>query len=597
MRQQAGFWLTLTLGSFLLVCPPCGPDNKSVDARREQLRQLISQEREYELREAPAFLATFTGDYRFNDHWGDFSLAHEEPRKRAFESWLSRFEAVDTGGFPEQEKLNQLLMVRNLREEIESIEFRDYELAVNDGIQLWFPQIVDTSPFDSTRHYEDYLVRLRQLPAVINQLIEVFRKGADDHLTPWRPLLEEAGQQCKSIASPGGEANVFSRPIAHFPDAVANSDRKRLHDDILAAVDKEVRPAYLKLSRFILTEYAPKSRREPGVWSLPQGDARYHFAIRQVTGSDMDPETIHELGLREVARIEGEQLSIARNLGFPDLKSLGDSFRSNPPLVATSREQILEIYRSYVAGMESRLPQFFGLLPHAPVDVRPVAEYAEKEAALAQYSPGTLDGLRPGLVYVNTGDYQHRSLLRAESTAYHEGVPGHHLQMSVAQTLTDLPPFRRMAGYDAYQEGWALYAEHLAKEMGFYQNSYSDYGRLSSEMVRAIRLVVDTGVHHKRWTRQQMVDFFHEHSSEDERDIQSEVDRCIGSPAQALAYKLGELEILKLRERTRTEFGNQFDIRAFHDEILNAGALPLDVLDARVTAWIAAKVPGKSGYR
>jgi uncharacterized protein (DUF885 family) len=245
--------------------------------------------------------------------------------------------------------------------------------------------------------------------------------------------------------------------------------------------------------------------------------------------------------------------------------------------------------------MEPQLPKLFGLLPKTRVEVRPVEEFQEKESASAFYLQGTPDGSRPGAVYVNTGDFAHRTLMSIESTAYHEGVPGHHLQISIAQTLPGLPPFRQQAGYTGYIEGWALYSEHLGKEVGFYQDPYSDYGHLSDELLRAIRLVLDTGVHFKHWTRQQMIDFFHAHSSEDEPSVQAETDRYIAIPAQALAYKLGQLEILKLRDRAQSELGSKYDMRAFHDEILNGGALPLDVLDTRANAWIAAQKSAKTG--
>jgi uncharacterized protein (DUF885 family) len=345
----------------------------------------------------------------------------------------------------------------------------------------------------------------------------------------------------------------------------------------------------LKLANYLATEYAPKGRTEPGLWSLPDGDARYRFAIQLNTTTDMDPEAIHELGLKEVTRIEGEQLAIAKKLGFADLKSFRASLPSNKKLIPTSRDQIVETYRHYIAQMQPELPKLFGLLPKTEVQVQPVQPFREKEAAAADYSQGTPDGSRPGIVYVNTSDFQHRSLISCESTAYHEGVPGHHMQISIAQTLPGLPAFRQQAGYTAYAEGWALYSERLGKDIGFYQEPYSDYGRLSDELLRADRLVLDTGVHFKHWTRQQMVDFFHEHSSEDEPDIQAETDRYIAIPGQALAYKLGQLKILELRERAQKELGSKYDIKAFHDEILNGGALPLDVLDARVSAWIAAQ--------
>jgi uncharacterized protein (DUF885 family) len=579
--------------SCLIAAPLHGADAKSLEARRAQLKQLLSEEWEYELRESPEE-ATTIGDYRYNDRWSDISLAHVQVQKQDALQWVSRFEAVDTTGFPEQEKLNRTLMLRNLKDRIEGIDFKTYEMPIDqlNGVQLQLPEFVPIIPFDSTKHYEDYLARLHRVPQFIDDLIAVLQQGEKDKLMPPRFLLEKTVGQCKSIAEPAGEANVFGQPVAHFPDAVPAPDRKRLQDAIVAVVDGEVRPAYGKLANFIATDYAPKGRTEPGVWALPEGEALYRFDIRQLTTTSMDPEAIHELGLKEVARIEGEELAIANKLGFSDLKSFHDSLKSNSKLIPTSREHILGTFRMYVAQMQPQLTKLFGLLPKTKLEVRPVQEYREKEAAFAEYNQGTPDGSRPGIVYVNTGDYAHRSLLEVESTAYHEGIPGHHMQISIAQTLPDLPTFRQQAFYSAYTEGWALYAERLGKDIGFYRDPYSDYGRLSSEMLRAIRLVIDTGVHSKHWTRQQMVDFFHEHSDESEPDVQAETDRYIAWPAQALAYKLGQLEILKLRERAKTELGGKYDTRAFHDEILNGGALPLDVLDGRVTAWIDSQKAG-----
>ncbi len=567
-----------------------GADAAPLNARQQQFKQLLADEWEYELREAPE-RATSIGDYRYNDRWSDISLAHVQQQKKDEQNWLTRFEAVDTTGFTEQEKLSEALMMRNLKEEIEDIDLKNYEMPVDqfNGLQIGLAQFVADIPFATTKQYEDYIARLHQIPRVLDELTELMQQGMKDKLMPPRYLLEKTVDQCKSIADPAGEANAFGQPAAHFPDTIPVADRKRLHDAIVAVVDNEVRPAYTKLGTFIATDYAPHGRTEPGVWSLPDGDARYRFAIRKMTTTTMDPEQIHELGLQQVSEIEAQQLAIAQKLGFSNLKDFRASLKTNPKLIPTSREQILDTYRHYIAQMQPELPKLFGLLPKTKVEVRPVQEYREKDAAAAEYDQGTPDGSRPGVVYVDTGDYQHRSLISDESTAYHEGVPGHHMQISIAQTLPGLPAFRQQAFYSAYQEGWALYAERLGKDIGFYQNPYSDYGRLSDEMLRAVRLVVDTGVHYKHWTRQQMVDFFHEHSSEDEPDVQAETDRYIAWPAQALAYKLGQLEILKLRARAQAELGSHYDIRAFHDEILDGGALPLDVLDTRVTTWIDAQ--------
>lgn len=587
--------LALSLILALTLASVRGADTSSIDARRQQLKQLVAEEWEYELRESPE-QATFVGDYRYNDRWSDSSLAHIPQYKQDNQKWLAQFEAVDTAGFPEQEKLNQSLMVRNLKERLEFIDLKTYEMPIDqfNGVHLQLAQFVAAVPLDSTKHYEDYLSRLHQIPKVFADITEVLLQGEKDKLMPPRFLLEKTVVQCKSIAEPAGEANAFGQPVAHFADTVPAADRTRLHDAIVAAVDNEVRPAYSKLANFIATDYAPKGRTEPGLWALPDGDKRYRFAIRQMTTTDMEPEAIHQLGLKEVKHIEDEQLSIAKKLGFADLPSFRASLKTNPKLVATSREQILEKYRLYIGQMEPQLPKLFGLLPKTRVEIRATQEYREKEASGAEYTQGTPDGSRPGVVYVNTGDLEHRTLTDIESTAYHEGVPGHHMQISIAQTLPELPAFRQQAGYTAYIEGWALYAERLGKEIGFYQDPYSDYGRLSDEQLRAIRLVLDTGVHYKHWTRQQMVDFFHAHSSDDEPDLQAETDRYIAYPGQALAYKLGQLDILKLRALAQTELGGKYDVRAFHDEILDGGALPLDVLDARVALWVAAQKSGKA---
>ena len=562
----------------------------TLSARRQSLQRALTDEWEYESRESPE-AATSYGDYRYNDKWSDVSLAHVAQREKDARQFLKRFEQIDTAGLPEQEQIDQQLMVRKYEEALEDIRFKNYLMPVDqfNGIQIQLPQIVSIVPLDSVKHYEDYLARLNQIPKVLEQTMDVLREGERQKLLPPKYLLEKVVSQCESIARAAGEESAFATPLKQFPASIPAADQKRLREAILQSIDHDVRPAYTKLAGFIETDYAPKGRTEPGLWALPDGDARYRFQVRAQTTTDMTPEAIHQLGLAQVHEIEGQMTAIAHKLGFADLKSFRASLATNPKLRPTSREQLLQLYRSYIADMEPKLPQLFGLLPKAHVKVMPVQSYREAEAAGAEYNEGTPDGSRPGIVYVNTSDYAHRSLLDVEATAYHEGVPGHHMQISIAQELTGLPPFRQHAQYNAYVEGWALYAEQLGKELGFYQDPYSDYGRLTSDLFRACRLVVDTGVHYKHWTRQQMVDFFHEHSDESEPDLQAEVDRYIAYPAQALSYKLGQLEFLKLRAEAKTQLGARFDIRKFHDEMLDGGALPLDVLATRTQAWLAGQ--------
>jgi uncharacterized protein (DUF885 family) len=322
---------------------------------------------------------------------------------------------------------------------------------------------------------------------------------------------------------------------------------------------------------------------------LPDGDAYYAFRIRQSTTLNKTAAEIHQIGLDEVKRDETEMLAIVHKLGFADLKSFNAALKNNPKEHPSSKEQLIDAYRGYIAQMRPKLPQLFGTLPKAKLEVVEMPSYIAKDQAEAFYDQGSADGKRPGKVDVNTYNFAERSLAGVEAVAYHEGIPGHHLQISIAQELTGLPEFRKQSYYTAYTEGWGLYSERLGKEIGFYQDPYSDYGRLEADIWRAIRLVVDTGVHSQHWTRQQMVDYFHEHTAMDDTNIQAEVDRYIAWPGQALGYKMGQLKILELRERAKTALGPKFDIRAFHDEVLDSGALPMDVLEQRVNDWIATQ--------
>jgi len=577
--------LILAISATFAIAAQAAPAD--VDTRVKALNDLLAEQWQYNLKESPEF-ATILGDYRYNDKWSDITLAHAAQQKKDAQGWIKRFEAIDTSGFSEQDRLNKELMVQQLKDGIRAYDLKLNEMPIDqfNGAHLQFPQFVPALPFETTKHYEDYLARLNQVPTLFDQLIDILKQGEKDKLLPPKYLLEKVVKQCQAIAEPSGEASVFGKPVAKFPDGVPEADRKRLHDAIIAAVDGKVRPAYAKLADFIAKDYAPKGRVEPGLWSLPNGDALYKFDVEQQTTTNKSPQEIHDIGLAEVKRIEGEMSKVAVKLGYKDLADMRAKLDKDPKTHATSRQEIVDLYKKYIAQMQPKLPELFGLLPKTNVEVLPVEEFREKEASGAQYNQGTPDGKRPGRVYVNTYDFSNRTTTNIETTAYHEGVPGHHMQIAIAQTLPGLPPFRQQAGYTAYAEGWALYSERLGEEVGFYQDPLSYYGHLSDELLRADRLVLDTGVHFKHWNRQQMVDFFHEHSSQDEPSIQSETDRYIAYPGQALAYKLGQLKILELRAQAKKELGDKFSIRDFHDEILNGGALPLDVLEKRVTAWI-----------
>jgi uncharacterized protein (DUF885 family) len=570
---------------------PAPPD---LQTRRDALNRLLAEQWEHFLSTHPE-LASILGDKRWNDKLSDFSDATIAAELARSQDFLRRFEAIDTTGFPEQEALNKALMVRNLREDIEGARFQEWLMPVNQisGIHLYAPQLAPFLSFTTSKDYEDLITRYHGLPGLFDQTTQHMRKGMAAGLMPPKFLLEKVVAQVEGIAAAKPESSPFAEPLARFPKEMPEAEKERLRAKMLAAVRDDILPAYARFAKFLKEEYVPKGRAEVGLWALPDGEARYAFRVKSSTTTEMTPEQIHQVGLREVARIEGEMLKVAKKLGFNDLASLNAAIEKNPDLHARSRQQIIDLYKQHIDAMYTKLPQLFGRLPKARVEVLPTEEYREKEASGAEYNQGTPDGSRPGRVMVNTGDPEKRKIINIESTAYHEGVPGHHLQITIAQELPILPPFRQQGNYTAFAEGWALYSERLGEEVGFYQDPYSEYGHLQDEMLRAIRLVVDTGLHYKHWTRDQVVQFFHDHSAIDEVEVQSETDRYIVWPGQALAYKVGQMKITELRERAQKALGSRFDVRRFHDEVLGAGALPMDVLEARIDAWIAAQKAAK----
>jgi uncharacterized protein (DUF885 family) len=564
-----------------------------VAARRKALADLITEHWEYNLKTNPEF-ASILGDKRYNDRWSDNTPAAIDANLKELAAFRQRFEAIDTTGFPEQEALNKTLMVRDLKETLDNARFKNWEMPVaqNYGIHIQAAQFVQFLPFDTVKDYDDYLTRLKTFPRVMDETLALMRAGLADHLMPPKFLLAKVADQADGIAKQKAEDSPFAMPLSKFPKAVSDSEQKRLREQILGAIRDQVVPAYVKFAAYVRSDYAPAGRTEPGVWSLPDGDARYAALVKSSTTTDMTPEEIHQLGLREVARIEGEMQKVAEQLHFKDWKALSASIEADPKLHAHSRQEIVDLYSKYIAQMNDKLPQLFGLLPKGKCIVKPIEEFREKEASGAEYNQGTPDGSRPGIVMVNTGDFAKRKTINIETTAYHEGVPGHHMQIAIAQELPDLPQFRAQGGNTAYVEGWALYAEDLGREVGFYQDPYNLYGHYMDEMLRAIRLVVDTGFHSKHWTRDQVVQFFHDHSGIDEVEVQSETDRYIAVPSQALGYKIGQLKIKELREHAKQELGPKFDIKSYHDQVLGAGALPLDVLANRIDSWIAAVKAG-----
>ncbi|HXM09459.1 MAG TPA: DUF885 domain-containing protein [Terriglobales bacterium] len=564
---------------------------QSLEVRRAELNRLLADEWEYTLRTQPE-LATQVGDDRYNDRLSDFSdKAIADDLEHTRES-LARFDAIDVTGFSEQEKLNRGLMLRSLREALESAPFKDWEMPATQfgGIHLGYAGLPFDTPFRNAKDYEDYLSRLHQIPRVLEQAMGHMRDGLRDHLMPPKYLLEKVSSQAQGIADDTLDKSPFTDPLHKFPESVSEAERKQLREKIEAAVKNEVAPAYAKFAKFVREDYAPYGRLDPGIWALPDGEARYRFAVRHQTTSNFTADQIHQLGLKSVAEIETQMLTIAKAQGFSDLKSFNQHIQLDPNLHAKSGQQLFDLYTHYRDQMYTKLPELFGRLPKNKLAVVPMESFRSASSPPADYSIGAGDGSRPGRINVNEYAPEKRLLLNVEAIAYHEGVPGHHLQFSIAQELTGLPPFRKFnLDLNAYTEGWAFYSERLGKEVGFYQDPYSDYGRLQNEIWRAVRWVVDTGVHSQHWTRQQMIDYFHEHTAMDDENINTEVDRYIAWPAQALSYKMGQMKILELRAKAQQQLGPKFDIRAFHDAILDQGPLPLDLLETKINGWIAAQ--------
>ena len=556
---------------------------KPVADRLAAQNALFEEQYESDLRKFPE-RATAFGDYRYNDKLAEYSLEAIVQRHKTDEAFLARLEAIPSAGFSDQDQLSHDLLVRVLQQRIADFDLKEYEMPINqqNGIHTGLADLPLSVPLDSVKHYEDYIARLHQIPRVLSQTTEVLRAGMKDKLMPVRFLLEKLPVQCQGII----DADPFILPTKKYPASISLEDHKRLTQQITDAINSDVVPAYKTFATFLSTEYAPQGRTTLSITSLPDGEKRYQNDIYARTTTHMTPDEIHQLGLREINRIQAEMTAIAKKEGFADLASFRASLKTNPKYIPTSAEQILDDFRRYIAQMEPKLPQLFTLLPKSPVTVEAIPAF--QSAAATHYVTGTPDGKRPGRVVVATSNFADRSLIDDEAIAYHEGIPGHHMQLSVQQQLTGLPKFRLHGlGFNAYIEGWALYAEQLGKEVGFYQDPFSDYGRLSSELFRAVRLVVDTGIHSEGWTRDQVVDFFRKSGAVDEPTIQSETDRYIAWPAQALSYKLGQLKFRELRERAQKELGPKFDIRSFHDEMLDGGTLPLDLLEARTDKWIA----------
>ncbi|HUD71155.1 MAG TPA: DUF885 domain-containing protein [Dongiaceae bacterium] len=567
----------------------------SADAGPEgrALATLLDENWEWRLREYPT-LATAVGDPRYDHLWGDASLAAHERRAGELRGFLNRARAIPAGRLDTAARLNHELFLYEMDLAVAGLRFRDEMMPLSQmsGVHQDVADIVQISPRRHLADLQNIEARLRAVGVLVDQTIEAMREGAARGLTPPRAILVPVPDQIAGQIADDPASSPIARLIASdLPEGIDLAARTRQLAAITRAVGEVVTPAFRKLRTFLVDDYLPRCRQSLGLSTLPDGEAWYAHSIRAMTSCDLGPKAIHDLGLSEVARIRGEMLAVVGDTGFKgDLPALLHHLRSDPRFFFDDKEALLMSYRDICKRLDAALPRLFRTLPRLPYGVVPVPEYSEKVQTTAYYYPGSAETGRAGYFYANTYDLAARPKWEMESLTAHEAVPGHHLQIALAQELDGVPAFRRHGHHTAFVEGWGLYAEALGGEMGLYKDPFSKFGRLTYEMWRAVRLVVDTGLHAFGWSRDQAIAYFEAQAGKAGHDIRVEVDRYLAWPGQALAYKLGELKIKELRQRATAALGEAFDLRAFHDAVLLAGALPLPVLERRVDTWIASVV-------
>lgn len=557
----------------------------------KQTKKFIADQWEAWMRWDPLF-ATSCGDHRFNDILPEAGEEHYVSWRAQLAAFRRRLQKVDCRALPPADRLNCEIFARMLDFEIAGLDHHGYRLPLSKagGFHMYFPDLYLFSPFNSVHDYENYLARLEALPRYFDESIDLLRLGLRTGYVPSRVTLEGVDKSLRAQIVTDPVKSIFYKPFERFPASMGRGDQQHLTAAAQNTIRGSVVPAYQALLRFLETEYIPGSRAGIAASDLPDGRAYYQDRIRYFTTLELSPEEIHATGLSEVKRIRGDMESVIRKTGFKgDFGAFIEFLRSDPRFFVASPETLMEKSALVLKRMDGELPRLFKTLPRLPYGIREIPAFSAPGQTAAYYQPGSGDGTVAGNYYVNTYDLASRPLYEIEALSLHEAVPGHHLQIALQQELGDLPNFRRFAGFTSFVEGWALYSESLGMEVGFYQDSYSDFGRLSYEMWRACRLVVDTGMHALSWTRQQAIDFMAENTSSTLLNITNEVDRYIAWPGQALAYKLGELKIRELRALAEKELGAGFNLREFHDVVLLGGAVPLDVLEARVREWVAGQ--------
>jgi uncharacterized protein (DUF885 family) len=567
-------------------------NNSKQQPEAERLNQLIGLLFDYAMLEFPEF-STYIGHEQGHDRWTDNSFAAAQRREQDERQTLKILETIERDKLTGIDRLNYDLLLQRSRDGVAGQRFDNEVFRVTQlsGPQQSISRMINMMPASTEAQYQNIIARLEAADRQVDQAIAWMRKGLEKGVTPPAITLRNVPEQIDNQILDEPLQSPLLRHFKQFPEGISEQSQQALLAAATAAYTDRLRPAFQRLHDFLVEDYLPGARESTAMKDLPNGEAWYAFNVKQRTTTDLTPEKIHKIGLAEVKRIRGEMAKIIKETGFDGgFPEFFEFLRTDPRFYFTDKEELLKAYRDIAKRADPKLVGLFGRLPRAPYGIVPIPAYAEKSQTTAYYQPGSLEAGRPGQFFANTYALDTRPKWEMEALTLHEAVPGHHFQIAIQQELEQLAWFRRFGGYTAFIEGWGLYAESLGVEMGFYQDPYSKFGQLTYEMWRAVRLVVDTGMHALGWSRQQAIDFFMENTGKSEHDIVVEVDRYIVWPGQALAYKIGELKIKELRARAESKLGDQFDIRSFHDQLLGQGSLPLTVLEQHMDEWIAAQL-------
>ena len=551
------------------------------------LHELFTTEWDYEMQQHPEE-ASNLGDRRWNDRWTDESLDAHAKRYQHNQEVLVRLRKIDRGALSSAEQLNYDLFQKRYEDRVEGYKFHWFLLPLNqrEGIQT-IDDLADAFRFETVKDYEDWVARLHAFPVLMDQTIEVMRQGIRERMVHPKVIMQRIPAQIdKQLVSDPSQSG-FYKPFLHMSKNISAADQQRLQAAAKQEITQRVVPAYQKFKQFFVSEYLPSGYDQVGAWQLPHGDELYAYDVRHYTTTNQTPEQVHQTGLREVARINNEMQRVMEQAGFKGSREEFFKFlRTDPQFFYKTPDELFEAYKATAKTVDPNLVKVFRTLPRQPYGVEAIPASFAPDTTTAYYRAGAPDGSRAGTYFVNLYKPDTRPKWEMMALTLHESVPGHHLQIARAQEMGEMPMFRRTGGYTAFVEGWGLYAESLGDDMGLYSDPYSKFGQLTYEMWRAVRLVVDTGIHAKHWTREQAIQYFKENAPKHELDIVNEIDRYIAWPGQALAYKTGELKIKELRAHARQELGDKFDIKEFHDVVLGSGSLPLDILERNVSDWI-----------